>query len=63
MRVRQIVRTEPDWLATVDLDDGSVMSLTFLLEPTEAEVLARVEEMLALADVEFEVEAKDGTII
>lgn len=42
MRVRQIVRTEPDWLATVDLDDGSVMSLTFLLEPTEAEVLARV---------------------
>lgn len=63
MRVRQIVKTEPDWLATVEMDDGTVKSLTFMVEPTVDEVLAQAAVVAAFPEIEFEVEAEDGTII
>ena len=63
MRVRQIIKTEVDWLATVEKDDGSIMSLTFLSEPTEEVVLAQAAILLVEPETQFEVEAEDGTII
>ena len=63
MRVVSIYRTEPDWSALVELDNGGKLTLTFPTEPTEEAVLAQAASLMAEPETLLEVEAENGQII
>jgi hypothetical protein len=61
--VLTIYPTEVDWLALVELTNGSKVTLKFDHQPNEAEVLANAAPFEAPSESPYEIETEGGGVV